>query len=244
MYLYTRTNNPGLINHNVHLLVVKNPKYASLARICLESFLFYNPNSTATVHCDLATLVPVERSLKKLINRGLVIVSANLASENQAWQEQKLNLIIGLRGTKSIFMDADLRWNGMLKEMREVTFFVKEFDFNSQSKYQTFLGHVFTDGHPLGSMKNTSFFTWSGKNISDEEIMQIFQAYRKLLKGSEVLMTEPEDQNGMKRISEQLALSVVSESWRHKIDYLKEIDGFRDGEFVESSYFGATGSEF
>jgi uncharacterized protein involved in tolerance to divalent cations len=141
-------------------------------------------------------------------------------------------------------MDADLRWNGILKEMREITFFVKEFDFNSQPKYQTFLGHVFTDRCPLGSMKNTSFFTWNGKNITDEKITQIFQAYRKLLKGSEVFMTEPEDQNGMKRISEQLALSIVSEWWGHQIDYLKEIDGFRDGEFVESSYFGATGSEF
>jgi uncharacterized protein involved in tolerance to divalent cations len=141
-------------------------------------------------------------------------------------------------------MDADLRWNGILKEMREITFFVKEFDFNSQSKYQTFLGHVFTDRLLLRSMKNTSFFTWSGKNISDEEVTQIFQAYRKLLKGSEVFMTEPEDQSGMKRISEQLALSIVSEWWGHQIGYLKETDGFRDGEFVESSYFGATGSEF
>jgi hypothetical protein len=242
--LYTEARNPGLVVHDVHILVVKNPKYAPLAKICLESFLFYNPHSIATVHCDLATLVPVERSLKKLIKRGQVIVSADLTRENLSWQELKLNLITGLCGSNSVFMDADLRWNGLLRELNQITFFVKEFEFKSHQYYQTFLSHALFDRHSFGSMKNTSFFTWSGKDIHKDALSKILEVYRSLLKAAKDFISEPVDQYGMERISEQLAISIVSEWWGYKIDYLKEIDVFRDGKFVESSYFGTTGSEF
>jgi hypothetical protein len=47
-----------------------------------------------------------------------------------------------------------------------------------------------------------------------------------------------------KRISEQIALSLLVEKLNSPIYFLKESDGFKDGSFVESSYFGATGASF
>jgi hypothetical protein len=53
-----------------------------------------------------------------------------------------------------------------------------------------------------------------------------------------------DDKNFVRRISEQLALSLFVEKLGQAIYFLKENDGHRDGSFLESSYFGATGSQF
>jgi hypothetical protein len=243
-YLRTQASSPGELKHHVHLLVVVNPKYASLAKICLESFLYYNPHSVATVHCDSKTIFAAESSLRALIKRGSVVVLLDQTNNEKTWQEQKLDLILQLRGSEAIFMDADLRWNGELRELKGVTFFVKEFNFQEDQKYKVFLSKILKDNESIDSMKNTSFFTWSGLEINDSLMADLFDLYRRLIKGSEKFLTDINEQNGMKRISEQLALSLASDWWGLPIDFLKEVDNFRDGSFVESSYFGATGSEF
>ena len=52
------------------------------------------------------------------------------------------------------------------------------------------------------------------------------------------------DRESVLRISEQLALSLAVESWNEEIFLLKSYDGHMDGQFVESSYYGATGISF
>jgi hypothetical protein len=53
-----------------------------------------------------------------------------------------------------------------------------------------------------------------------------------------------EDAVSIIRISEQIALSALVDVKNQEVNFLKKVDGYRDGSFVESSYFGATGSAF
>ena len=52
------------------------------------------------------------------------------------------------------------------------------------------------------------------------------------------------DHMPLERLREQIVISLVSETWDKDIYFLKEKDSHMDGSFVESSYFGATGSTF
>jgi hypothetical protein len=92
-------------------------------------------------------------------------------------------------------------------------------------------------------MKNTSFFSWSGFEPDDNLLARV----RELEKDIFEFATSTRDLSSswMARMSEQIALSLaVEEIDEIKIDYLKSSDGFKDGTFVESSYFGATGATF
>ena len=227
-----------------HVLVVKNKRYAPIAKICLESFCFYNSTYVVVVHFDSSTEDEVKKNLKGLIRKNrvrLVLVPDQLAT----WQNQKLHLICSLSGSTSNFMDADLKWNGALPEVSGVTFFVNEFQLDEDTTYCEQLSKIFPEKKFLGTMKNSSFFTWAGHGISGSEKRRIFEIERLLF---DFFTTDPDSgdtNSGVARMSEQLALSLAMEEMTHlPINFLKSVVGFKDGSFVESSYFGATGATF
>ena len=227
-----------------HVLVVKKGAYVSIAKICIESFCYFNRNHVVIVHVDDSTSDKVKQSLRGLIRKSRVRIS-RVHDEEPKWQIQKLNLIISMSGSFSSFMDADLKWNGPLPQIQNVTFFVNEFQLDRDDDYRIKLREVFPEKKSLGFMKNTSFFSWGGYRVSLEQKNRIFEIENTLsnsLTGEDLL----HDQNsGLARMSEQLALSLaVEEMTELKVEYLKSVDGFKDGAFVESSYFGATGASF
>jgi hypothetical protein len=63
-----------------------------------------------------------------------------------------------------------------------------------------------------------------------------------MLQKIEEMSVSDSTKESLKRVSEQLCLSIlVPES---ESNYLKDADSQFDGTFVESSYFGATGTRF
>jgi len=74
--------------YEAHLLLVKNEIYAQIAKICVESFLFYNPNSTVVIHVDNKTKVATQKTLKKLVSKKKVSIS-QIETETAPWQELK-----------------------------------------------------------------------------------------------------------------------------------------------------------
>ena len=216
-----------------HLLVVKNAIYARVVKVCVETFCFHNRFTRVYIHTDAATDEAVKKCLKKLIQ-----------TEELTWQEHKLNLICNISGTKSIFMDADLKWNSSLPVINGLTLFVNEFSLDEHPEFNEFLTSAISGQYKFGSMKNTSFLAWNGIEISSSERTSLLNIYDKIKAESEKY---PELSNKLDsiRIAEQLALSIWTERiFPGQIHFLKESDGFRDGSFVESSYFGATGSHF
>ena len=227
-----------------HVLVVKNKKYAPIAKICIESFCFYNPGYIAVVHVDSFTADETQKCLKSLIRKKRVRL-VFVPNQQVTWQTQKLELICSLSGSSSLFMDADLKWNGPLPEIAGVTFFVNEFQLDDDTTYSEKLFTLFPEKQFLGTMKNTSFFTWGGSRISNHERNRILEI-EGILVDSFTIDTDLGDTNsGLVRMSEQLALSLaIEEMTQLAVYYLKSSDGFKDGTFLESSYFGATGATF
>jgi hypothetical protein len=227
-----------------HVLVVKKCTYVSIAKICIESFCYFNPNHVVIVHVDTVTEEKIKESLRGLIRKKRVRISRVHDAEPK-WQIQKIELISSISASLSIFMDADLKWNGPLPQIQNVTFFVNEFQLDADEDYKWKLQEVFPEKKTLGSMKNTSFFSWGGYTLSEVQKNRIFEIENILSNfyGDEKRFG---DQNsGLTRMSEQLALSLaVEEMTDLKVEYLKSVDGFKDGAFVESSYFGATGASF
>lgn len=243
-YLYLRNKTAGTIEHSAHLLVVKNKKYAHLAKICAESFIFNNPKSKITIHCDEETYQQVNNQLKVLISRQKAQVILDQTFQDKSWQEQKLNLILSLCGTEEIFMDADLKWNGQLDFLSGLTFFYEEFALNKSNFFLTVLKDVFPEIENFGSMKNTSFFTWKSFALTESQRADVINYNKTLTEYAQKHGIKNEKFAELERISEQLVLSVLAECWKVRVEFLKDSDDIFDGQFVESSYFGATGGEF
>lgn len=234
----------GQINLEANVLVVKKKEYSKIAQICVESFCFFNPQSVVKVHVDDETKYDVELSLSRLINMGRVYLE-DVKNKETKWQIQKLDLICSLSGSSSLFMDADLRWNGPLPKIKGTTFFVNEYSLDDNEVYRLLLKSIFPDKQSFGSMKNTSIFSWGGYSAESENRSRIYEIERKISDFLDDGNPEVLKEEQVFRMSEQLALSLAVEEFPNiEIGFLKIKDGFKDGSFVESSYFGATGASF
>lgn len=226
-----------------NILIVRNPIYCELAKVCVVSFLHFHPKSIIRIHVDSATF---EKS-REIFNRELRKKRVNLIvsdDETSTWQELKMMTVIGMSQTNEFFMDADLRWNGTLPSLKGITFFVEEFNLGNKSPYAQMLKSPQLSEFSGASMKNTSFISWGNYIISGSEKEQVLQIENSIIDVVESELVPKDDKNFVKRISEQLALSMFVEKIPEDIFFLKTEDGHRDGSFLESSYFGATGSQF
>jgi hypothetical protein len=163
-------------------------------------------------------------------------------SDQQEWQYSKLKLILYLSGSSDFYMDADLKWNGPLPVIKSTTFFVREFVLMSKMEYKDLLEVMNLRELTSSTMKNTSFFSWNGSTAPERITSQLFELWGFMLQKIEEMAVSDSTKKSLKRISEQLCLSIlVPES---ESNYLKDADTQFDGTFVESSYFGATGTRF
>jgi hypothetical protein len=225
-----------------HLLVVKNTRYAILARTCIESFLYFHPKSLIKIHCDSVTYPSLRKALRPIQIRHHQQISYQIIENAKSWQENKLGLILSLSGTSDIFMDADLKWNGAIQTSldKTITFFVNE----GESKYLEVLSHSnFSINIPeLATMKNTSFFCWGNLKLNSmevDEVMNLFHSIQEVVLGS-----SPNLLREIERLSEQIALSLIPELFERHSSFLKKSDSQFDGSIVESSYFGSSGGRF
>lgn len=234
---------PSLPNpkNTVHLLVVKNPIYSQIAQVCVESFLYYHENSRIILHCDQSTQISLSKAMKRVARKGKVEVVLDQNS-TLTWQEQKIDLIVSLSGSHDIFIDADLLWNGQMPIRKGVCFFVEEFIFTSNPLYKELFSQLELKNQLVNSMKNTSFFSWGGEKINlakKADLLGFLSGFEKQFSSLKL----PEDKKlEISRIVEQLGLSMMFE--RGNCSFLKEKDSQLDGSFVESSYYGATGTKF
>lgn len=242
-YLYGPKSTIGHSEYLANLLVVKKPIYAGIAKICIESFLYYNPSCNVIVHVDSNTQKEVSRKLRKLIKREKVSLHL-LEDGDSSWQELKLNLALNMKDRHEFFMDADLRWNGPIPNLDAPKFFVEEFLFRNREPYLSLINSKNWEFGQQISMKNTSFIYW-GTSHPDIECQQIVERVMTFLwRYCGEASIELIEKESLIRISEQIALSVLVDYLKIPITFLKEVDRYRDGSFVESSYFGATGSVF
>jgi hypothetical protein len=225
-----------------HLLVVKNPRYSILARTCIESFLYFHPESLIKVHCDAATYSSLRKALKPIQLRHRQQISYHAIDNAKSWQENKLRLILSLSGTSEIFMDADLKWNGPIQTSldKSLTFFVNE----GLSKHLEYLSHSnFRVKIPeTATMKNTSFFCWGNLKLNLGELNEVMNLYHSIQEF--VIRSSPNLLQEIERLSEQIALSLIPELFKRHSSFLKNSDSQFDGSIVESSYFGSSGGRF
>jgi hypothetical protein len=223
--------------------VVKKPIYAKLAKLCTESFLFYNPGCKVVINVDASTEQAVIKALKKVAAHKDVLIR-NIGQSDRSWQDIKLDLILNMRVPNEFFMDADLRWNGPIPHLNGITFFVNEFAFSKVDPYPQLLETCGWKASREITMKNTSFLYWGGYEPSQQDKSFIENTMTKVREVCSNGLIRDEFSESLIRISEQVALSVLVDVNNQEVKFLKEVDGYRDGSFVESSYFGATGSAF
>jgi hypothetical protein len=228
-------------SNTIHLLVVKNLKYTSLALVAVSSFLRYNPNSHFFIHTDEVTTLRTRFHFILLEKFGYITIKPTVDSEKQDWQELKLKIIESLNGTSEIFMDADLRWHGNCPQIDGITFFVKEFELSTKEPFSKILIAI-NKSSDFSFMKNTSFVSFAGLTIKAEafeKIWKVYSDFQDYLTGC-----TPIEITDLMRLREQLLISCFINEKTYSIRYLKDSDSIKDGQFVESSYFGTTGSRF
>lgn len=227
-----------------HLLVVKKVEYVPISKVCVESFLHYNPRSKVILHSDEFTYARLLQSFQNRIKSKQVEVRETFVSANLTWQECKVEILLSMNGTSDFFMDADLRWNGPKPSRDGIQFFVQEFDMLDKSPYRQLVRSAMPKYENGTHMRNTSYFSFGGIRIRDAECALVTQFHRNFRTLLGLADLGSADELILSRLSEQIAFSVLADRWRVPIAFLKEVDSHRDGAFVESSYFGATGSSF
>lgn len=240
---YLSPRNKSLEHFKVHFLVVKDIKYIKVLKICIDSFLYWHPESAITIHADSFTYGKLQNQFsgKRYSGNTKILLDMDNGSE---WQNLKLELITGLNGSSDLYFDADMRWNGCMKDCDRTSFLTTEFNLKNRTTFLNLI-NVLRDGRYYDAkMRNTSFFTFAGFSIPKNLMKDVFTLHEeiKLIFHSEAFGIEDKPQ--LLRISEQLALSLAVEDWGIEISQLKEKDRYKDGTFVESSYFGATGTSF
>lgn len=223
-----------------HIMVVGSLNYVLLSEICVYSFLKFNPKSIFLIHTEKRLKRVLNLRYAKLIRSGNVIIETDIENEIE-WQSSKLELILGMNGSRDIFMDADLRWNGPLLQPGNVTFFLREFKLTENPIFASAFPEF-----PSSSdiyMYNLSFFTFSNFSLSSQETEDI-RFNQKRIAHLQPQGLEEKDILAVQRMSEQLAMSICLSKSRHPIETLKDLDTRNDGSFVESCYFGATGLTF
>jgi len=230
----------SLPDKRVHTLAVNSIFYVLLVQICIYSFLKHNQCFVFVIHTDSRLARNLRRSFKFLIELNRVEVVEDV-DHDFSWQRSKLGIILAMNGTKDIFMDADLRWNGPLPETKGITFYLREFSLGGSSLYtRAFPSYGITPDH---HMYNLSFFTFGENVLSVSEIDEVFSLQHEI----EQLVSEslaPADVLAIRRMSEQLALSIAVRRFSKSVNTIKSVDKRNDGGFVESCYFGATGLTF
>jgi len=232
----------------VRLLVVKQKKYAEIARMCVISFLHFHPNAEVLIHADENTILPLQNWIKKSkFFKSIKIVLLN-DSKKSTWQEMKLSLIFQLSGTSDIFIDADMKWNGPLENSfavnKQVFFFVEEYKLLDNAVFKKMLEHSDFSDYRQASMWNTSFVSLSGLVLNSSQQSEICLLQQRLINYFENAPLDGIAIESMIRISEQLAISLAAQKWDRQLAAVKQSDGYKDGTFLESSYFGATGTHF
>lgn len=221
----------------VHILIVNNDKYVKIAKVCIDSFIYYHPNAIINVHADEKTFALSRDSFKsKNVN-----VHLDCSSE-ETWQLAKLKLAINLSGTNQILMDADLKWNGPIRNIFKPTYFVREFTFNDKAEYLDLFKALGWDNYLSYSMKNTSFLSLAAVEISSEVAAKITKKINEFEVAVERSGLQDRHKSDLIRIAEQVALSLLFDD--KDCEFLKSSDRQFDGSLVESSYFGATGTRF
>ena len=213
-----------------------------MARTCVSSFLYFNPDYRVIIHCDAFVAPYAIREFEKSKFRDRIEISTDQTDATK-WQELKLNLIVSLKETHDIFMDADLRWNGQLKQRRAITFLTCEYEMNQKSPARQIVKKLgIANENP--KMYNVSLFSFGGVSLSKAQENELFSTYKgfdDLLHQSDIGLL---DKQVFNRLSEQFTLSVHAPRWGAPIEALKSTDSPRDGGIVESTYFGVTGDTF
>lgn len=226
-----------------NILIVRNPIYCDLAKVCVVSFLHFHPKSEIKIHVDGSTIEKSRVTFKREILKGRVSL-IDSDNETSTWQELKMLTVLGMHESNEFFMDADLRWNGVLPGLKGVTFFVEEFTLQNKSPYAQMLNSPLFAEFDRASMKNTSFISWGNYKVTQTEKDRVLAIEKLITETVNSDLVPRDDKSFVKRISEQLALSLFAHKISEEIFFLKATDGHRDGSFLESSYFGATGSQF
>ena len=234
---------PSADKHQIHILIIRDPKYISVAKVCIYSFLYWNPNSIFTLHVDGVTQNKTEKAFSSYLKSEKLKIETISAPKAYPWQLVKLQLIMQLDGSSDIYMDADLRWNEKLPRLKGITFFVNEFQLQSKPDFSMLLKELNIDNFEKVFMRNLSFFTFYGFKLTDSQLEDIYITWNKVINAQKSLDIDSESPT-IGRISEQLVLSIACENWNNPIFALKDEDGLKDGKFVESTYFGVTGLEF
>lgn len=236
------TNRSGS-QYTAHMLAVKNPDYLRIGRIAVASFLFHNPCSKVVIHCDKHTLLSAEKEFKFFIRKNLVSLS-EVNSEDDSWQLQKIQLFIQISNLElNFYMDCDVRWNGKLDLPNLCTCYVREFKLKDKSPFRELIAalEVF---EPEAEMLNSTFVYLFPGNFHPDELNLMLEIYNNILGKCNTGVVADLDVNQIERLSEQLAFSIFLANTRRSFSALKSQDGHKDGRFLESSYFGATGAEF
>jgi hypothetical protein len=231
---------------SMHLLAIRNTQYVQLVEICVRSFLFWHPNSQITIHGDNMTLPRLNQIFKDLLNdqsKNFVLMDVN-DDVKEPWQKTKMKLILSLKPNE-IFMDADLRWNGVIPfQSRIPIFFSSEFQICEKSPYRQMIQLLQLTPSTEAIMRNVSFFSFGDFDVTESfkaEVWELWETYQNLL-SSEIFGRD--DRADLSRLIEQFLLSVFVPLKLGESLSLKKLDRHLDGEFVESCYFGATGFTF
>lgn len=228
-----------LVDSRIHVLCTSRSEYVTATIRCLNSFWEFNPQYRACVWLD-AQFWEKRSTLFSRLDRMNQVEFRKIPDPNREWQWNKLLIIVDFLGPQDFFSDADIIWNGQLRNFEAPAFFLREFDLASRAASRHLISFLNLREKQDTLMYNVSFVKLSifSKN---PEFSRISKEYYQIIRSSKVDFVIGEgDLPALHRMSEQIAISLAIQNLGTKIEVLKDFDSVMDGRIAESYYLGSS----
>lgn len=221
----------------VNFLAVSNPIYLQALRTAVISLIFFNPHVRPIFHLDSEMKVAIQKKRWFSFIKDRIELREVSSTD---WRMTKLKIIADLSGTHDLFCDADIRFNDLIPSFEGIQVLVNEGPKLQDFPYKPILQSLFIrkicDPTELTFMLNTSIFSWGGIEITESEKFLLFEYFK-------FIDHELRD-SAKRRVSEQVAISLLIQSSGYRWNAWKATDDMMDGKIVESTYTGNTGVTF
>lgn len=240
VYRYFKKSNNNF--YTFAIVCVKRPEYINLAIENTNSLHYINPSHKFVIYCDNICAESLQKNFWQLDYPKHVIINNAFGEADKPWQYYKLETIIEISKKDWLLVDADARWHhDPIIDTNKVTFLVSPKKIKEKEDETLIVRNIFQREDWLEFGYYSSGFLSIPSKFMTEKVAQDSRIFLTKLLDSKFEFLQNENQrDDQRRQAEQFALNLGILS-NHPEDYvttLKEKDGTKDTNLLQSLYYG------
>lgn len=229
-------------SYHIGIVAVKREPYAELAIANINSLHYLNPTHKFSFYCDDICEKAFKRLFWKLDYPKQVEVVNKFRDIDQPWQYSKLETTIEISRKGWMLVDADALWHhDPIINQDKITLLVNPKKIKDKKEETAIVTNIFQKPQWLPFGYYSSGFISIPVKFMTEKVAEDARKYLRMIMDDNLEFIPLEkDRGDQKRQAEQFALnlSLLSNLGEEVMTVLKEKDGTKDTNLLQSLYYG------